>query len=146
MSSAARSAVAWAPRTLACAESHSRRRSSSVETDWLPLVARLCGAVELGFGVGLRGFRDLQRGVRLVQCGDERPLVDDEKQVALFDQCAVGEVNLLQIAADTRAHRDLVDSLEAADELVVVDDVANDRLGNGDGRRRRGAACWACAR
>ncbi len=69
------------------------------------------------------------------------PLVDDEEPVALLHQSAVGEIDFLQVATDAGADGDLVDRLEAADELIIVDHIAHDRLGDGDGRGRR--ACWA---
>ena len=93
--------------------------------------SRLLGDVDLRFG-GVVG--------RLVGA-----LVDGEQQVALVDQRAVLEVDLVEIAGDARADGDLVDGLEASDELVVLDDLAHHRLGGGDHRqllilRQRGAA------
>jgi hypothetical protein len=58
-----------------------------------------------------------------------RTLVDGEEQVALVDQCAVLEADLVQIAADARTDGDLVDGFEAPDELVVFDDFTDHRLG-----------------
>src|SRR3546814_19178237 len=48
------------------------------------------------------------------------------------------EVDLLQIAADPRADIDFVDRLEAADEFVVLDDLAHHRLGHRHCRRWQG--------
>ena len=54
-----------------------------------------------------------------------------------LDQGAVLEVDLVEIAGDAGADLDLVDRLEAADEIVLLDDVLHDRLGDGDRRRGR---------
>ena len=56
---------------------------------------------------------------------------------ALGNQRAVPEMHLVEIAADARADRNLVDRLEATDELVVLDDLAHHRLGDGDRGRLR---------
>jgi hypothetical protein len=76
----------------------------------------------------------LRLGLR--QRGLERALVDGEQGIADGDDLAVGEVNLLEVAADPGADLDLVDGLEAADELVVLHDVPQHRLRHRHRRRR----------
>ena len=54
------------------------------------------------------------------------------KQIALVDDRAILEVDLVEIAADAGPDRHFVDRLEPPDELVVLDDFAHDGLGNRD--------------
>ena len=100
----------------------------------------LRGAREIGLGKGEVGPRLRQVGLGLVERGLERALVDREQEVALLDDLAVGEMDAVEIAGHARAHLDRVDGDEAADILVIVDDVAFDRRRDRDGRRRRGRA------
>ena len=57
-----------------------------------------------------------------------RALVDGEQQVAFVDDCAILEMDLVEIAVDAGPDRDLVDRLEPPDELVVFDDLAHDAV------------------
>ncbi len=101
------------------------------------LGAQLGGALELAVG-------ELDGGVGLVDLGLrggaldlERPRVDDEQEVALLDQLAVLEMDLLEIAADPGAQLDIVDRGELPGELVALDDLLAQRLADRDRRRRR---------
>ena len=72
------------------------------------LFAQLGGALELpscqiDLGLRLRQLRPRGRERRLVG-----PRVDDEQQIALFDELAVLEMDFGQIAADPRADLDIV--------------------------------------
>ena len=95
------------------------------------------GAAELDFGEidERRGGIQLRLGLR--QSRNERTPVDGEQEIALLDEHAVLKVDGVKIAADPRSDLDFVDRGEAADEFVVLDDLADDRLGNGDHRRAR---------
>ena len=78
-----------------------------------------------------------QIGARLVERVLERPLVDGEQQIALLDDLAVLEMQLVEIAGHARAHLDRIDRDEAADIFVLIDDGALDRLRYGHRRRWR---------
>jgi hypothetical protein len=96
------------------------------------------GALELHLAEFDQGLGRVDLRLRLVQRRLERPLVDGKQEVALLDQCTVLEMDLVEIAADAGAQRNLVDGFETADELIVLDDIAHHRLGyrdNGRGRR-----------
>ena len=93
--------------------------------------------VEIGFGEDQIGFGLRQIGARLVKRVLERPLVDGEQQIALLDDLPVLEVDAVEIAGDAGANLDRIDRGKAADIFVVIREHALDRLGDGDGRRRR---------
>jgi hypothetical protein len=65
--------------------------------------------------------------------------IEREQQLAALDVVAVPEVDRLDIAADAGANVDLLGRLEAAGEVVPVDDPLLQRVGDGDGGRRRRA-------
>ena len=98
-------------------------------------LGELLGALELRLGEFEQARRDVDLRLRRVVGRLVGPLVDGEQQIALLDDRAVLEMDLVEIAADARADGDLVDRLEAPDELVVLDDFAHDRLGDGDDRQ-----------
>ena len=62
------------------------------------------------------------------------PLVDGEQQVALLDDRPIGEMDPVQIARHPRAQVDRVDRLEAADEVVALGDLLDDRSRDRDRR------------
>ena len=111
----------------------------------LPDLGKRLGAVQLHLGEFEQALGDVDLRLGGVEGGLIGALVDGEQQVALVDQCAVLEADLVEIAVDPRADGNLVDGVEAPDELVVLDDLAHHRLGRGDHRqllilRQRGAA------
>jgi len=97
----------------------------------------LLRALEISFGVRDVRFGLRQVGLRLVERNLERPLVDGEQEIALLHQLPVLEVDLVEIAGDTRAHFHRIHGGEAADIFVVVGNGAFRRLCHGHGRRRR---------
>ena len=98
-------------------------------------VGEFLGALQLQLAKIEQARRDIYPRLCSIVSGLIGALVDGEEQVALLHQRAVGEMDLFEIAADARPDRDLVDRLEAADELVVLDDVADDRFRRRDDRR-----------
>ena len=74
-------------------------------------------AGQVGLGLTQRGLVPGQIGLRLVQGGFERPRVDGEQQVALFDEVAFLEIDLGQLAADLGLNRDGGIGLHVADDL-----------------------------
>ena len=121
-SSLARFSVAWARSTSAWAVASAWRRWSKIWPVMLPVLRRFsarsrspCAKSSAGLGRGERGLRLVER--RLVG-----PLVDGEEQVAGLDDGAVDEMDLVDIARDAGADVDLVDGVEAADEVVILDD------------------------
>ena len=103
-------------------------------------VEQLLLAVERRLGDG--GGGDVARlvGLRLFEHRLERPRIDRHQQLALADELPVAEVQGLQIARNARPDVDLVDRLEAAGIIVPVDDRLDQRVRDGD-LRRRTAGC-----
>ena len=66
------------------------------------------------------------------------PRIDDEQQVALFDELAVLEMDFGQITADPRADLDIFLGGELPGVLVPLDELALDRLAHRHRRRGRG--------
>jgi hypothetical protein len=84
--------------------------------------------------------RRLRRGqarARFGEGGEERPLVDGEQKLPALDDIAVADMHADQLAGDARAYLDRLAGLEPARIVVPFDNVARQRLGDGDGRRRR---------
>ncbi len=103
-------------------------------------------ALQIGFGEGEISLRLRQIGARLIQRVLERPAVDGEQQVALLDDLAVLEMDLVEVAGHARADFDRLHRDEAPDILVLIDDGALDGLRHRDGRRRRrGLLLWGLA-
>ena len=97
----------------------------------------LRGTRQIGLGKCEVGSRLRQIGLGLVERGLERALVDREKEVALLDDLAIAEIDSIEITRHAGAHLDRIDGDEAADILVIVDDVALDRRRDRHRRRRR---------
>ena len=95
----------------------------------LELGARQVG---LGLGLGDLGLRGGHSGLRLAR-------IQGEHQLPLTDIVPVLEMHRLDIAADPRTNLDGLRRLEPARELVPVHHLADQRLGDGDLRRRRRA-------
>ena len=93
---------------------------------------QLFGALELHLAIGDLSLENRELGLCLFQSGPERPLVDREQKVALGDECTILKVNLIEIAANPRAYRYLINGLEAANKFIVFHDVANEWFGNRD--------------
>jgi hypothetical protein len=74
-------------------------------------------------------------GFGLVEGRLVRALVDGEEEIALVDDRAVAKGHRGEIAGDACANLDEVDGLEAADEIVALDHLLHDRLGDRDRRR-----------
>ena len=103
-------------------------------------------ALQVGLGEGEIGLRLRQIGAHLIERVLERPAVDGEQQIALLDDLAVLEMDLVEIAGHARADLDRVHRDEAPDILVLIDDGALDRLRHRHGgRRRRGLLLWGFA-
>ena len=117
----------------------------------LGVAVRLCALLESLVGDGLVshellparivGFRESQVRLRLhhicarlVERVLERPLVDREKQIALFDELPVLEMQLVEITRYTRAHLHRIDGGETPDIFVIIEDGALDRLRYGHRR------------
>ena len=83
--------------------------------------ARQVGAGEVGLSLG-GGERGLGRA-----------RIEREEELALAHGLAVAEMHALQVAADAGAHLDALRRLEAAGEIVPVDDGFLER----DGHRNR---------
>src|SRR5215207_8045247 len=66
-----------------------------------------------------------------------RPLVDREQEVACTNRRAILEVDLVEVARHPRANVDLIDGLEATNEVVPLIDLFHDRPRNRYGRRPR---------
>ena len=98
-------------------------------------LGKLFGAVELRLAEveQARGYVDLRFG-RVVGCLI-LALVDGEQEIALLDDRAVLEMDLVEIAVDAGPDRYFIDRLEPPDELIVLDDLAHDRLGHGNDRQ-----------
>ncbi len=96
------------------------------------------GAVELLSGKLQRrlGGGDLRPGVS--QGDVVGPRVDDEEQVALLHELAVGEVDLGEVAADLRPDLDAVRRRELAGEAGPGREPLPERRGDHDHRRRHG--------
>ena len=94
-------------------------------------------AGEVGLGKGEIGLRLLEIALGLIERGLERPAVDGEQQIALFDHLPVGEMDAVEVAGHPGANFDAVDGDEAADIFVLIDHAALGRGGNGHLRRRR---------
>ena len=88
------------------------------------------GELELRFVLGQLRLGGLEREL-------EGPRLDDEEKIALLDQLAVGEIDGFEIAAHPRAHLDRFPRLELAGEIAPLLHLLDQRLGHGDGRRRR---------
>src|SRR5438128_1150474 len=83
-------------------------------------------------------FCRLKIGACLIESVLERPLVDGEQEVALFDDLPVAEMNMIEVARHSRAHFDHIDRHEATDVFVLINDGAFDRVGDSHlGRRSR---------
>jgi hypothetical protein len=95
------------------------------------------GAAEIRFGERLLALRAGEAGARLGECRGERPRVEGEEQLALLDDRAVGEVDAGDLPRDARTHLDAAARLEPADIIVPFVHLADQRLGDGDGGRRR---------
>ena len=102
--------------------------------------AQLLGAVE----IALREFQpDLRGGdgrLRLFEHVTVGSRIDGEEEITRLDEGAVLEMNLVEIARDPGADIDLIDGLEAPDEIGPLDDVLHHGLRDGDGRRRLAGA------
>ena len=92
-------------------------------------------AGDLAIGEVEPGRRRQQLGLGLLQRDLVRARVDDEEQVALVDDLAVGEMDLGQIAADLGAELDRIDRRELAGELRPGREAALQRWAH---RHRRG--------
>ena len=78
-------------------------------------------------------------------------MIDREKQIAFFDERAVAKMYPIEIAADAGTDGDVLNRFEPANKFVILDYVAHDRLGDGNGRSailraRRGQCDEECER
>ena len=92
------------------------------------------GQFDPGVGQGRGRVRLLAPG--LVERRLVGPGVDDEQGLALVDHLPVHEADGLEVAGYAGAHVHRVDRLEAAHEVVPVDDPLLQGLGDDHGRRR----------
>ena len=74
-------------------------------------------AIEVDLREGELGLRACLDGLGVGQRGLERTRIDGEEQVALLDQLAVAEMDLLDDAGNLGADLDAVDGADAAGEL-----------------------------
>ena len=85
--------------------------------------AELLGALEVVFRELEPRLRGGDGGLVLIEGCLVGALVDGEERVARLHDAAVRELDLVEVARDPRPDVDLVDRLEAADEVVRFDDV-----------------------
>jgi hypothetical protein len=85
-------------------------------------------------------FRAREIGARLIGRRLERALIDRHQKIAGLHKLTIGEMNFFEIAGNARADFNRVNSHEAADIFVEVDDLALDR---GSDRHLR---CGWCGR
>jgi hypothetical protein len=78
-----------------------------------------------------------QRRLRTRDLGLERARIDREHQVALLDEGAVDEVDLVDGAGDARPQLDVLGRFETAAELLALGDGALHRRRDADRRRAR---------
>ena len=71
----------------------------------------------------------LSCGLGLLERPLERTRIDLEQEIAGLDLLAVGEVHLVEVAADAGPHLDRLDGIEAAGVLVPLDDLLRERAG-----------------
>ena len=79
----------------------------------------------------------LDASLRLLEGGLIGALVDGEERISRLDDGTVDEMDLVDIARDPSPDVHAVYRFEAADEIVIFDDVLHHRLGDGN----RG---WRC--
>ena len=101
------------------------------------VVHELLPAREIGLGESEIGARLSEIGAHLFERDLERPVVDDEQEVARCCHLAIGEMDFRQVSGHARAHLDRIDGDEAADIFVPVDDRALHRIRHRYGWRRR---------
>jgi hypothetical protein len=92
------------------------------------------------------GERAFALGAQAIDLSLEGPRIDLIQEVACRDAAAFGEVDRLDVPADTRANRDAFDGLETAREVGPIVEVANGDFGRRDlrcRRSRRGTARFA---
>jgi hypothetical protein len=70
--------------------------------------------------------------LRLVQGAFERTGIDAEKDVALADHLAIGELHLVEVATDAGAHVDRFYGIKAAGVFVPLDRWPLDRIADRD--------------
>ena len=93
------------------------------------------GTLELALGEGRLGLGDLQLRTSLGERGLEGALIDGEEERTGLDDAALFEVNVLEIATDAGTDFDEIDRFEPADELIVLDNLADNGFGSGHPRR-----------
>ena len=100
-------------------------------------LAQLVCALEIALGEIERGLGRRDAGHGVIQRIPIGALVDREEEVALLDDGAVDEMNLVEITRHPRPQIDRIDSVEPADEIVALGDLLDDGLADRHRRWRR---------
>ncbi len=79
-----------------------------------------------------------QRALGLMELRGERPRIDLRQQIALVNELALGEVDLVEPAVDLRAHRHLLPGGDGAEPFEPDRHVSLVDLGERDRHRARG--------